>query len=109
MELKLVQELTIVYHNPLLLLFLDLRKAYDTIVSERLILTLEGYGARPSLCVLLEAFWAHQQVVRRHNGFLGPALIFTRGKTQGGLVSLKLFNVVVYNIIKPWLAMPVED
>ena len=29
--------------------------------------------------------------------------------TQGGLVSLIIFNVVMYNVIQTWLAMTVED
>ena len=59
MELKLVQELASVYYDPLFLVFLDLRKAYNTVNRECLILTLEVYGTGPCLCVILETFWAH--------------------------------------------------
>ena len=31
MELKLIQELASIYHDPLFLVFLDLRKAFDTV------------------------------------------------------------------------------
>ena len=40
MELKLVQELARIDQNPLFLLFLDLRKAYDTMDRYRLLITL---------------------------------------------------------------------
>ena len=33
----------------------------------------------------------------------------TRGTMQGGLISPTLFNVVVDNVIRTWLAMTVED
>ena len=59
MELKLAQEITHVYCNPLFLVFLDLMKAYETFDTERLILTLEGYGAGSRLCGILETFWDH--------------------------------------------------
>ena len=109
MGLNLAQELTRVDHIPLFLVFLDLSKAYVTIDRERIILTLEGYGAGPRLCVLLDTLWSHQQMVLRQNGFHRPDFPVTQGTTQGGLVYLTLFNVVVENFIRTWLSMTVED
>ena len=57
MELNLTQELASIYQSSLFLVFLYLRKAYDTVVQERLLPTLEGYGAGPRLCGILETFW----------------------------------------------------
>ena len=51
--------------RPLFLVFLDLKKAYDTVDRERLIQNLGVYGAGPRLCELLETFWARQKVVPR--------------------------------------------
>ena len=36
--------------SPLLLVFLNLRKAYDIVDCKRFLITLEGYGAGPCLC-----------------------------------------------------------
>ena len=109
MELKLAQELARIDQDPLFLVFLDLIKAYDTMDRDLLLITREGYGAGPRLCGILEALWDCQQAIPRQNGFHGPALLATRGTTQGGLVSPTLFNVVVDNVIRNWLAMTVED
>ena len=49
MELKLLQELTSVYQDPIFLVFLGLRKAYDNLDRGRLLQVLEGYGAGPKL------------------------------------------------------------
>ena len=49
MELKLPQELASVDQDPLLLVFLDLRKAYNNIYRGRLLQNLEDYGAGPKL------------------------------------------------------------
>ena len=61
MELESAQELSRVDHEPLFLVFLYLRKSYNTVYGERLISTLEGYDARPGLCGLMGNFWAHQK------------------------------------------------
>ena len=45
---------------PLFLVFLNPRKAYDTMDLERLLITLEEYGVGPRLCGLLETFWDRQ-------------------------------------------------
>ena len=108
-ELKLVQELSRIDHAPLFLVFMDLRKAYETVERERLNLTLERYGVGPLLCGLLETFWSHQQVVTRQNGFHVTAFPVTWRTTQGGVVFQTLFNVVIDNFIRIWLAMTVED
>ena len=109
MELNPAQELASIDQSPLFLVFLDLRKAYDTVDQERLIITLEGHGAGPCLCGLLETFWGHQQVMPRHNGFHGPEFPVTRGTTQVRLVSPALFNVLVDNVIRTCIAMTVKD
>ena len=57
----------------------------------------------------MEAFWNFQQVVPRHNGFQGTAFPYTSGTTQEVLVSPTLFTVVVYNVVRTWLSMTVED
>ena len=108
-ELKLDQDLEIIDQDPFFLVFLDLWKAYDTVDQDLLLIILEGYGAEPWMCGLLKTFWDFHQVVPKQNGFHGPAFPATRGTTQGGLVSLTLFNVVVDNVIRTWLAMTVED
>ena len=76
--------------------------------QDRLIITLEGYGAKPCMCSLLETFWECQQVMPRQNGFQGTAFPATRGTNQGGLLYPTLFNVVVDKIIRTWLSMMLE-
>ena len=42
MDLDIAQELSSIDQSPFFLIFLDLRKAYDTVDQERLLITLEG-------------------------------------------------------------------
>ena len=109
MEMKLEQELAIVYHDPLFLVFFDLRKAYDNVDRGHIIQTLEGYSAGPFLCGILETFWANQKLLPRKNGYNVMEFQVTRVKTQGGLISLTLFNIVVNFFIRTCLDMKVED
>ena len=75
MELKIAQDLSNIYQDPLLLVFLDLSKAYYIVDQEFLLMTMEGYGAGPHLCRVLDTFWSRQQVVPRHNRFHKPAFL----------------------------------
>ena len=109
MELNISQDLAIIDRDPLFLVFMDLWKFYNTVDRDRLLITLYGYGAGPRMCGLLENLWVFQQILPRQNGFHGPVFPATRGKTQGGLVSPTIFNVVVNNVIRTCMDMTVED
>ena len=89
------------------MVFIYLRKVCDTVDQELLLITLEGYGEGTCLCRILDTFWEYQQVVAIQNSFHGPVFPATRGTTQGRLLHLMLFNVVVDNVIRTWLARTV--
>ena len=54
MELNLFQKLVSIDHDSLFLVFLYLRKSYNTVDRDRLIITLEGYGVVLHIRGLLE-------------------------------------------------------
>ena len=107
-ELKLSQELSGVCRDPLSLVFLYLRKAYDAVDRKRLIQILEGYGAVTCPCGILETFWGHQKVVPRQNVYHRLAFPSTPVTIQVILVSPSLFNFVLYNLIRTWLSMTIK-
>ena len=53
MEVNLAQELVSVDQDSLLLVLLDLRKAYDNLYQGWILRILEGYGAGPKM----QTFW----------------------------------------------------
>ena len=73
-ELKLSQELSSVYQYPLFIVFFYIRKAYDNLDGEWILLTLAGYGEGPKLRGFLAVLWSCQEVVTLQNIFHGPQL-----------------------------------
>ena len=108
MELNLVQDLVIVDQDPLFLVFLDLRKAYDKLDHGRLLKTQERYRVGPKIRIVLLELWAWQEVVTQKNGCHDTQFRATRRTTQGGLILPTLFNVLIYNVVRHWLSMTVE-
>ena len=109
MELKVAQDLASVYQNPLFLLLLVLRRAYDNLDWGRLLKSLEGHGSVPKLQGLLVKFWSIQEVFTCQNGFHGPQFRATRGTTQGGIDLPTLFNLSVDSVVHHWMSLTVED
>ena len=108
-EAKLLQQLASIEQAPLYKIFLDLKKAYDTLDRERTLEILEGYGVGPNARRLLKNFWGKQWVVPRQAGYFGTPFKPTRGLTQGDIISPTLFNVVCDAIIRYWLFITTSD
>ena len=63
MDLNMAQYLSRIDQDPLLLLLLDLRKAYDMLDRECTLQILEGYGSVPRLRGILAEFWENQEAL----------------------------------------------
>ena len=79
LELKLSQDLASVDQDPLLLVFMDLHKSYDTVYRGHLLPTLEVYGTGPHIRRLQAEFWEQQEVVTQKNRYHTLQLQSTRG------------------------------
>ncbi len=70
---------------------------------------LEGYGASPRMIRLIRGFWGNAIIVCRTAGNYGTAFTASRGITQGGSLSAKLFNILVDAVLCEWLWLLEED
>jgi Reverse transcriptase (RNA-dependent DNA polymerase) len=109
LEAKLAQELASIKNEPLFVVFLDLRKAYDTVDRERSLHTFEEYGMGPRMLRLLRNYWSNQKVIPRQNGYHGSPFPASRGQTQGGLFAPTGFNIVMDSVIREWLHTSVDN
>ena len=108
-EAKLAQQLNRKVHQTLFTVFVDLKKAFDTVHRGRLLDILAGYGVGPRLRGLLRCYWDNQQCVARQADYHGTAFQPSRGVTQGGIISPTLFNILVDAVVRKWLADTLDD
>jgi Reverse transcriptase (RNA-dependent DNA polymerase) len=112
---KLLTESSLRRGTMLYQIFLDLKKAYDTLDRARTLSILEAYGMGPNLLSLLKTFWLDLKLVPRQSGFYGQPIKTSRGVTQGDPLSPMIFHLVVDCIVRCWrqvklpsAAVPVE-
>ena len=102
-EAKLVQQLSYIEQEPLYAVFIDLRKAFDAMDRDRCLQILKDYGVGPNILRLIKNFWHKAVLVCRASGRYGRAFKQSRGVTQGGPLSPRLFNIVVDAVVREWL------
>jgi hypothetical protein len=103
MEVKMQQQLAWVDQVPLYQIYLDLRKAYDVLDRGRCLKILAGYGVGPNLLRLQKKFWDEAKMVCRTGGNYGLPFGAHCGVTQGGALSILMFNLCVDCVIGEWL------
>jgi len=102
-EAKLAQQLSYLELKPFYGVFVDLKKAFDSMDRERCIMILEGYRAGPRMIWLIRGYWRDAIMVCRALGNYGTPFKAGRGVTQGGPLSAKLFNIMVDAVAREWL------
>ena len=96
---KLVQQLSGICHKPLLRIFLDVKKAYNSLDQARLMETLQVYGLGKNPQRPLERFWEGHTVATRAGGYNGFPFNTYLGVNQWGPVSHTIFNIVVDGVV----------
>ncbi len=92
-EAKLAQHLAWHDQCPLYKIYVDLKKEYDAIDWGRMMEILKAYGVGLNLLRLQNLFWQNAKLVCCAGGCYGSLFNTERGVTQGGPLSLLMFNV----------------
>lgn len=99
-EAKLRMQLAQRTTKPLYFVFLDLKKAYDTLDRQRTLGILKGYGVGRNICSIIEKIWGMDMMVPKQAGFYGKPFTASRGVRQGDIVSPIIFNIVADAVIR---------
>jgi hypothetical protein len=104
LEAKLLAQLQMRSDEPLYMVFMDLKKAYDTLDRMQALRILKEYGVGEKLWRIISTIWANDTMVPRQAGYFGCAFRAHRGVRQGGIMSPVTFNVMVDAVVRHWRA-----
>ena len=99
LESKLAQQLAGLAHEPLFHIFMDVRKAYDSMERGCCLEILRGYGMGPKLARILKNYWKRKRIVPKAGKCLCTSLWTGGGVTQGDPISPMIFNIVVDAVV----------
>jgi hypothetical protein len=102
MEAKLLAQLRCRLDEPLYMIFIDLKKAYDTLDRSQAMRILEGYGVGANILRIIATIWEGDTMVPRQAGYFGRAFKARRGVRQGDIVSPFIFNIMVDAVVRHW-------
>ena len=108
-EAKLRMQLTMRTRTPLFMIFLDLKKAYDTLDRTQAIRILEGYGVGPRLIQIIKNIWEGDTMVTKQAGYFGRPFRAKRGVRQGDILSPMIFNIMMDAVIRYWESEEQEE
>ena len=96
-------EKTIEHRSKIFLLFLDLRKAYDSVPRQELWCALRKYGIRDSLVDLVRSFHDGMAATVAVDGEQAPPFEVRNGLRQGCTIAPTLFILYFELVIRCWL------
>ena len=99
LEAKLAQQLAGIAHEPLFQIFLNVRKAYDSLDRGWCMENLRGYGMGQNTARLIAHHLDNLIFSPKAKRFLGTPLDMGRGVTQGYPASPMIFNIVVDAVV----------
>ena len=90
------------HNTKVFMLFVDLRKAYDSVPRQALWLVLEKYGIPPLLVRLIQSLHDGMKVEVSVDGTTTPVIEVNNGLKQGCTIAPSLFNLYFNLVIEEW-------
>ena len=92
------------HNDPLYILFVDLKKAYDSVPRKALWCVLEKYGVPPTMVSVIRFFHQDMTAVVRVGNDLTEDIEVTNGLRQGCTLAPTLFNLYFSAVMACWRA-----
>ena len=102
-EVKLEQQLAGIFNETSFQVFIDIRKAYNSLDQGTCMEILRDYGLGTRLQILLQRYWDLHRVVTKAGNYYGRPFRAGRGLTQGDPFYPTLFNIIVGTVVKETL------
>ena len=100
MEAKLRIQVHTRSHIPLYMIFMDLKKAHDTLDRNQAVRVLKGYGVGPAILRIIERIWEGGTMFPKCAGYFGRSFRARRGVRQGDIISPMIFNIMVDVVVR---------
>ena len=95
--------------KPLYMIFLDLKKAYDTLDRTQAERILRGYGVGPKIMNFIKRIWKGDTMYPKRAGYYGKPFRAQRGVRQGDIISPMVFNIMVDAVVRHCYANKLGD
>jgi Reverse transcriptase (RNA-dependent DNA polymerase) len=95
MNAKLLMQKAKRQSNPLYMVFLDIKKAYNTLDRTRTLSLLEQYGVGPNTRRIIKTIWDGDNMTSKQNNYFGNHFKVKRGVGKGDKISPTIFNSVI--------------
>ena len=84
----------------LYMIFLDIKKAYDSVDRDKLLTLLQNYGVGENICNIICNMWLEDIIVPKQKQYYGKPFLSSKGVKQGDIISPTIFNIVVDAVIR---------
>ena len=91
------------------MVFIDIKKAYDSVDRKKTISLLENYGLGKNTTKLLKNIWDGDIMVPKQQLIFGKPFVTERGVKQGDIVSPTIFNIIIDSVVRQTLYESMED
>ena len=105
-ETKLKIQSIICNNETLFQVYIDLKKAYDSIDRSRVLIILKAYGVGPNILRYINIVWQRQRFFLRQEGFYSDQIEIERGCTQGDVDSPTIFNILIDAVLRRLMNHP---
>ena len=99
---KQLVEMSVEHNTNTYILFIDLRKAYDSVPHQALCSCLENYGIPPVMIEVIKSFRENMKAIVTVDGSSAPDFEVNNGLRQGCTIAPTLFTLYFNMVINQW-------